>query len=127
MVQDDSNKVVEGATQLLNSLNLIDMKLLKDNNAHIHWMKLGKELKSSTNAILETPDMEKLKNHFKHLSSKLGNAIQLFGINEKAYIQFCPMADNNKGAYWLSKEEKVINPYFGIAMLTCGEVKQVIN
>ena len=28
---------------------------------------------------------------------------------------------------WLSKEEKVINPYFGEAMLTCGEVKQVIE
>jgi Cu(I)/Ag(I) efflux system membrane fusion protein len=37
------------------------------------------------------------------------------------------MADNNNGAYWLSKEEKVINPYFGDAMLTCGEVKQVIE
>ena len=41
--------------------------------------------------------------------------------------EFCPMADNNNGAYWLSKEEKVINPYFGSAMLTCGEVKQVIE
>jgi len=37
------------------------------------------------------------------------------------------MADNNKGAYWLSKEEKVFNPYFGDAMLKCGEVKQVIE
>ena len=37
------------------------------------------------------------------------------------------MADNNNGAYWLSKEEKVLNPYFGDAMLKCGEVKQVIE
>jgi len=48
-------------------------------------------------------------------------------VNEKVYVEFCPMADNNSGAYWLSKEEKVINPYFGEAMLTCGEVKQVIE
>ena len=34
---------------------------------------------------------------------------------------------SNNGAYWLSKQEKVINPYFGEAMLTCGEVKQVIE
>ncbi|MEZ4969186.1 MAG: efflux RND transporter periplasmic adaptor subunit [Flavobacteriaceae bacterium] len=127
LVQDDSKKVVEGATQLLNALNLIDMKLLKDNNAHIHWMKLDKELKSSSNAILEASDMESMRNHFKHISSKLGNAIQLFGINEKVYNQFCPMADNNKGAYWLSKEEKVLNPYFGKAMLACGEVIQVMD
>jgi Cu(I)/Ag(I) efflux system membrane fusion protein len=43
------------------------------------------------------------------------------------YSQFCPMADNDKGGYWLSKEEQVLNPYYGDAMLTCGSVKQVID
>ena len=127
LVKDDSKKVVEGAQQLLNSLNLIDMKLLKDNNTHNHWMKLEKELKSSTKSITEVSNIKEQRNHFKHLSSHLGSAIQLFGVNEKVYNQFCPMADNNKGGYWLSKEEKVLNPYFGDAMLTCGEVKQVID
>jgi Cu(I)/Ag(I) efflux system membrane fusion protein len=61
------------------------------------------------------------------LSSNLTNAIEVFGINEKVYHQFCPMANDNNGAYWLSKEKKVINPYFGNAMLTCGDVKQVIE
>ena len=127
LVKDDSKKVADDAKKLLNKLNLIDMKLLKDNNAHNHWMKLEKELKSSTKSIVEASDIKEQRNHFKHLSSHLGSAIQLFGVNEKVYNQFCPMADNNKGAYWLSKEEKVSNPYFGDAMLTCGEVKQVIE
>ena len=127
LVKDDSKKVAYDARKLLNNLNLIDMTLLKDNNAHNHWMKLEKELKSSTKSIAETSDIKEQRNHFKHLSSHLGSAIQLFGVNEKVYNQFCPMADNNKGAYWLSKEEKVLNPYFGDAMLTCGEVKQVIE
>ncbi|AXT62415.1 efflux RND transporter periplasmic adaptor subunit [Aquimarina sp. AD10] len=127
LVKDDSKKVADDAKKLLDKLNLIDMTLLKDNNAHNHWMKLEKELKSSTKSIAETSDIKKQRNHFKHLSSHLGSAIQLFGVNEKVYNQFCPMADNNKGAYWLSKEEKVLNPYFGDAMLTCGEVKQVID
>ncbi|RPD97673.1 efflux RND transporter periplasmic adaptor subunit [Aureibaculum marinum] len=127
LVKDDSKKVADDAKKLLDKLNLIDMTLLKDNNAHNHWMKLEKELKSSTKSIAETSDIKEQRNHFKHLSSHLGTAIQLFGVNEKVYNQFCPMADNNKGAYWLSKEEKVLNPYFGDAMLTCGEVKQVID
>ena len=127
LVKDDSKKVADDAKKLLNKLNLIDMKLLRDNNAHNHWMKLEKELKSSTKSIVEASDIKKQRNHFKYLSSHLGSAIQLFGVNEKVYNQFCPMADNNKGAYWLSKEEKVSNPYFGDVMLTCGEVKQVIE
>ena len=43
------------------------------------------------------------------------------------YIQFCPMADNNKGAYWISLEEEVRNPDYGEAMLTCGEVRDTLK
>ncbi|RKE94816.1 efflux RND transporter periplasmic adaptor subunit [Ichthyenterobacterium magnum] len=127
LVKEDSISTSANTTTLLNKLNKVDMKLLSDNKAHNHWMSLEGEIKSSATSISETSDIKSQRDHFKHLSSHLINAVQLFGINEKVYVEFCPMADNNNGAYWLSKEEKVINPYFGEAMLTCGEVKQVIE
>ena len=127
LVKEDSKSTSANATTLLNKLSKVDMKLLSDNKAHNHWMSLEKEIKSSATSISETPNIKAQRDHFKHLSSHLINALQLFGVNEKVYVEFCPMADNNNGAYWLSKEEKVINPYFGEAMLTCGEVKQVIE
>jgi len=37
------------------------------------------------------------------------------------YIQKCPMANSNKGASWISADKEIKNPYFGEAMLTCGE------
>jgi Cu(I)/Ag(I) efflux system membrane fusion protein len=113
--------------KLLVNLTKIDMKLLIDKKAHNHWMLLEKEIKRAATLISNTSGIKEQKNYFKHLSTYMANAIQLYGVNEKVYYQFCPMGDNNKGAYWLSKEEKVINPYFGDAMLTCGEVKQVIE
>jgi len=127
LVKEDSKSTSANATTLLNKLNKVDMKLLSDNKAHNHWMSLEGEIKSSATSISETSDIKAQRDHFKYLSSHLINAVQLFGVNEKVYVEFCPMADNNNGAYWLSKEEKVINPYFGSAMLTCGEVKQVIE
>ncbi|WP_458627108.1 efflux RND transporter periplasmic adaptor subunit [Winogradskyella sp. PC D3.3] len=127
LVKEDSKSTSVNATSLLNNLSKVDMKLLSDNNAHTHWMSLVGDIKSSTTSISKTSDIKGQRDHFKHLSSHLINAVQLFGVNEKVYVEFCPMADNNNGAYWLSKEEKVINPYFGEAMLTCGEVKQVIE
>ena len=42
------------------------------------------------------------------------------------YIQFCPMAMNNKGAIWLSAEYNVLNPYYGETMLKCGVVRDTI-
>ena len=127
LVKEDSKSTSTSASTLLNNLTQVDMKLLSDNKAHNHWMSLEGEIKSSATSISKTSDIKSQRDHFKHLSSHLINAVQLFGVNEKVYLEFCPMADNNKGAFWLSKEEKVINPYFGDAMLTCGEVKQIIE
>ncbi|OSY87558.1 RND transporter [Tenacibaculum holothuriorum] len=127
LVKEDSKNTTVNATSLLKNLAKVDMKLLSDKTAHKHWMSLANKIKSSSSSISKTSDIKTQRDYFKHLSSHLINAVQLFGVKEKVYVEFCPMADNNNGAYWLSKEEKVINPYFGEAMLTCGEVKQVIK
>lgn len=46
---------------------------------------------------------------------------------ETLYVQFCPMANNNQGAKWLSVEAEIRNPYYGDAMLTCGSVVEVLS
>ncbi|MEY5069209.1 MAG: hypothetical protein RLZ47_1071 [Bacteroidota bacterium] len=43
------------------------------------------------------------------------------------YVQFCPMANEGSGGYWLAQEEEVRNPYYGDEMLNCGEVKETIK
>jgi hypothetical protein len=44
----------------------------------------------------------------------------------KLYKQYCPMAKNNEGAFWLSASDQIRNPYFGDKMLKCGSVEEVI-
>ncbi len=127
LVKDDSKKVSEDAKSLLNHLGNIDMKLLSDDKAHQHWMTLESEIKNSANAIASEKGVKVQRDHFTNLSLHLTSAIETFGVNEKVYLQFCPMANNDQGGYWLSKEEHVLNPYFGNAMLKCGEVKQIIE
>lgn len=127
LVKDDATNVIKEAKISLSSLTNVDMKLLKDEKEHTNWMALEKEIKSSVSSISGTTDIKEQRSYFKHLSMYLISAIETFGINEKVYSQFCPMADNDNGAYWLSKEEQVLNPYFGNAMLKCGSVKKVIN
>ena len=127
LVKDDADDVIIEAKNTLSSLTKVDIKLLKDEKAHTDWMVLHKEIKSSVSSISEETNIKAHRSHFKRLSMHLTSAIETFGINEIVYSQYCPMADNNNGAYWLSEQKKVINPYFGEAMLTCGEVKQVIE
>lgn len=127
LVEDDSKTVQSKSKELIEKISKVDMKLLKDNDVHKHWMALETEIKAAAIAISKTTEIKEQRLHFENLSIPLTNAIKVFGINEIVYQQYCPMVDNNKGAYWLSKEEKVFNPYFGDAMLTCGEVTQVIE
>ncbi|MFT3823289.1 MAG: DUF3347 domain-containing protein [Chitinophagaceae bacterium] len=46
---------------------------------------------------------------------------------EKLYWDYCPMAFNNKGAYWVSNELTIKNPYFGSQMPTCGNVEDSLD
>ena len=126
LVKDDSGTSKKAANDLLKRLGKIDMKLLTDKNAHNHWMSIAKEIKASASSIVGTTQIKEHRNYFKSLSSHLTLAVQLFGINQKVFNQFCPMADNNKGAYWLSLESEIRNPYFGAAMHDCGSVEKVI-
>ncbi|QHI35627.1 Cation efflux system protein CusB [Kordia antarctica] len=127
LVKDDSKSAGIASKSLVDNLSKVDMKLLKDTKAHNHWMSLEKNIKAATNSISNASDITSQRNNFMQLSSNLIKAVQVFGVNEKVFVEFCPMANSNNGAYWLSKEEKVLNPYYGDAMLTCGEVKQVLN
>jgi Cu(I)/Ag(I) efflux system membrane fusion protein len=92
----------------------------------------GKKLKPYADTILSQSRLlpaikdescEKQRITFDHISSALYGAIKAAGVkNAGIYHQFCPMAFNERGAYWLSKESEIKNPYFGKKMLECGEV-----
>lgn len=127
LVNDNAKNAQQAGKQITQSLKNVNMKLLSDEKAHNHWMTIQKELNTSANAISSNTDISKQRGHFKHLSAHMISSVQLFGVNENVYVQFCPMADNNKGAYWISLEEEVRNPYYGEAMLTCGEVRDTLK
>jgi Cu(I)/Ag(I) efflux system membrane fusion protein len=126
-VKEESSNIISQSEKIGRLVSKVDMKLLENKEAQTFWMSLEKQLRVAVSSILKTTAIKEQRNHFKQASASLIEALQVFGVNEKVFITFCPMADSDKGAYWLSKDEKVINPYFGNAMLTCGEVKQVIE
>jgi Cu(I)/Ag(I) efflux system membrane fusion protein len=126
-VKEESNNIISQSEKIGAILSKVDIKLLENKEVQTFWMSLEKQLRVAVSSILKTTAIKEQRNHFKQVSASLIEALQVFGVNEKVFVAFCPMADSNKGAYWLSIEKKVINPYFGNKMLTCGEVKQVIE
>ena len=127
LANDNAELPKKGASKLLKSINNVNMKLLKEESAHSHWMLLEKELKESATGISKTSDIKTQRDHFIQLSAHMINAVKTFGINQKVYVDYCPMVNNDVGAFWLSTDKEILNPYFGASMLRCGDVTDEIN
>ncbi|MFH6768753.1 efflux RND transporter periplasmic adaptor subunit [Gaetbulibacter aquiaggeris] len=127
LVKDDFKGTKQFSKDLVKNLNKVDMELISDEHTHSQWMTLEKKIKSAANNILKAETIEKQRISFKQLSLYFTNAIQIFGVNQTVYKQFCPMVNDNQGAYWLSLTKEIYNPYFGEAMLTCGSTKEVLE
>lgn len=76
-------------------------------------------------AIQDISSCERQRLVFNGISGAMYAMLKRGGLkNGGVYKQYCPMAFNDKGAYWLSEEEEIKNPYFGKKMLECGEVQE---
>jgi membrane fusion protein, copper/silver efflux system len=127
LVKSDFQMTQSNAKKLEPVLNKIDMKLL-DEEALSVWMKHYSKLKKDIGRILTAKDIEKQRELFSALSNQIIETVETFGLKiETVFVAFCPMALNDKGAFWLSEIEEINNPYFGDKMLRCGEVKKTIK
>jgi len=79
-------------------------------------------------AIATNDILENQRAHYVILNENIVPiAMNVDSIDATLYVQKCPMANNNSGALWLSREKTVRNPYYGDQMLTCGSVIDTIQ
>jgi major membrane immunogen (membrane-anchored lipoprotein) len=78
--------------------------------------------------IAATADIETQRTLFSDLSNDFISKVKTAGLSSgELYVEYCPMALNDKGASWLSDQKEIRNPYFGESMMTCGEIKETIR
>ncbi len=126
LVKTDGNTASAKATALLSAINAVKMETLKTDEHNV-WMKVLKNIKEDAEHIAETKDAKHQRDHFDTLSKNMYDLIKVSKQETPTYYQFCPMANNGKGANWLSKENVVKNPYYGSMMLSCGKVTETIK
>ncbi len=112
LVRSDAGEAQNGAKMLVKALGATE------NN--------GKGLEFAT-AIEKSDDIDVQRKAFYGLSEAFTTMIDGQIASGTVYKQFCPMAFDFEGAYWLSSEEEIRNPYFGDKMLTCGEIRERFN
>ena len=126
LVKTDGNKSSAKAKELLTAINTVKMDKLTTEE-HTVWMKVMKDLTFDAEHIADTKDASHQRDHFMSLSKNMYELIKVFKTETPTYYQFCPMANDGKGANWLSKENAVKNPYYGSQMLSCGKTVETIK
>lgn len=111
LVNSDSNEAKKGATMLTESLREVN----------------GTESASKAAKNIEiAADLKSQRIAFSELSDAMAVLVKGNLKSGMIYKDFCPMALDG-GAYWLSSEKNILNPYFGDKMLKCGSVKEVLQ
>lgn len=117
------------AKALVTSADSLKISELKADPTLVSTAQLFSQgISSETNTLLGTKDLEAKRRSFQLISDNLYNLIRTVKYDRAAaYYQYCPMAFDNQGAYWVSNNEEIRNPYFGNKMLNCGEVKETLD
>lgn len=111
LVSSNGKEARNGAVMLTESL--------KGVNGADEALKAAKNMSGST-------DLKALRSSFSDLSNAMAVLVKGNLKSGTVYKDFCSMALNG-GAYWLSSEKEIRNPYYGDKMLKCGSIKEVIQ
>ncbi|WP_420572916.1 efflux RND transporter periplasmic adaptor subunit [Kordia sp.] len=122
LVKSDVKLAAEKSKAFREAMEKLTVSQRKE--ADLYWTVLHKTSKS----INKNTPIERHRKSFQVISNHIIELLENFTqLDQKLTVQFCPMADNNKGAYWLSDSTQIRNPYFGEAMLTCGSVTRELG
>lgn len=125
LVETDAALASEKGTALLSKMESVQVDGLSAEAAML-WEVSGNDAKVALEQLINASDVEDQRDQFVTLSNAFIDMIKSYGPMDNAvYIQRCPMVRGG-AADWLSKEENILNPYFGSKMLTCGSVIEKI-
>jgi hypothetical protein len=137
LVNWDSGAVIQNARALEEDLNEVKWReLQKDTVIYQSASGYSAMFKNDMAVLYGTGDLTTKRHAFHALSQNLYDLLRTIQYDgAKIYLQQCPMAFNDtEEGLWLSKTEKIRNPYLGLhhpkykaGMLACGETKDTLH
>ena len=126
LVASKTAEAQAAATKLIAPLEQFNASALPADQQKF-YKEQAASIQDAAKGIISASDVEAQRKHFGPLSQSVYALNKSFAAKEGSlYRQYCPMANNNKGGYWLSAEKEVLNPYFGEKMLKCGKVAETL-
>ena len=127
LAKDNGDSVRISAKVLYNTLDKIKPENLSADQRKI-WTQFADKLSYDAEHMKSTNDIDHQREHFTSLSKNMFKVLKGLKINSAdLYYQYCPMANDGKGAYWVSEYSDIVNPYMGKKMPNCGSTKDTLK
>jgi len=128
LAKDNGKDAATAGNAIVATLAKVDMKNLSEVQMK-SYMDIADDLKENAEHIgANAGKIEHQREHFILLSKDMTDLIKTFGNGgQTLYKDFCPMANDGKGAIWISEVKEIKNPYLGSKMPDCGTVKDTIK
>ena len=129
-VESDTVKVNTAGVQLKSLLDSLKLDEVQKNDSLGFSSIYGRpgDVAAEITGMLGETDIEKKRESFEMISNAMYDMFRVIKpAGTTIYYQYCPMAFDSKGAYWLSNTDSILNPYFGKKMPTCGETKETMK
>lgn len=124
LAKDDSKGAANAGKELFVTLNKVNLSSI-DAKLKTNYIDIADDAKEHAQHIGANSDkIDHQREHFVMLSKDVNDLIQAFGTTQKLYQDFCPMANDGKGAMWISEIKEIKNPYYGSKMGSCGSIKK---
>jgi Cu(I)/Ag(I) efflux system membrane fusion protein len=93
------------------------------------WNRTVARLRGAAAETAAAEGMGARRQVFESLSDLLWESLAAFGTGTAEPVRrfHCPMAFDDRGAFWIQKGETTANPYYGAMMLRCGSQKDVLE
>lgn len=127
LVKDDASSAAKSSENLVEVLKVFKAEGLTEEAQNEVSEILESAIENAEHIADNSDDIDHQREHLVALSIDVKDLIAIVGISQKLYEDFCPMANNNEGAIWISNKEEISNPYMGSSMPKCGKVNRVIE
>lgn len=127
LVADNSKEAASAGTALATAFKNFDRKALTAEQLKV-YQDVEEDAREHAEHIGDNGGkIDHQREHLVILSTDIYDLVKAFGSPNPLYKFFCPMANDGKGAMWLSEAKGVKNPYMGKKMPTCGSIKEEIK
>lgn len=128
-IASDSVAADTAAKLLLNNIQPISLKeFTSDTKRYEQGHAALQSLSGEIEGMLGEHTMLGKRKEFQMISDIMYDLISSVGLKGiTVYRDFCPMFNDGKGAFWLSANKRINNPYYGEDMLGCGEIKETLQ